>query len=269
MYFVVDTLGLMNKPVIFISDLHLDPSQPDITERFTQFVERYGMNAAAVYILGDFFEVWIGDDDRQPFIQEIKTLLRKLTEHGVPVYLMHGNRDFLIGKRFCAQTGCQLLMDPTIIELYGKRVLLMHGDTLCTRDVKYLKFRKKVRNKWIQRLYLALPLRLRQTIAQKMREGSNQHVDNIDAATMDVDYRYVEELIDQYEADLMIHGHTHRPQIVQHPNKKKKQRRYVLGAWHQDGWMIEASQLGFRLMKLNLYARNVTKIRRISAVYVW
>ena len=153
------------RKTLFVSDLHLDESQPEITTQFLQLLHQLQPSVDALYILGDLFESWIGDDYEVPHYQQIITALKSVTARGTPIYFLYGNRDFLIGKKFLRETGCQLLPDETKIFLYGQPVLLMHGDTLCTKDIAYMKARKKMRNRYLQTLFLLLPLSVRINIA--------------------------------------------------------------------------------------------------------
>ena len=155
----------MVKKTLFISDLHLSAEQPAMAELFIQSLTSAGNEVDAIYILGDLFETWIGDDDFSIFNQQIKKALFSVTQRGIPVYILHGNRDFLLGKRFLSETGCHLLPDESIVTVYDTPVLLMHGDTLCTRDITYLKSRRLMRNRLIQFLFLCLPLSWRQKLA--------------------------------------------------------------------------------------------------------
>jgi UDP-2,3-diacylglucosamine hydrolase len=169
--------------VLFISDLHLDGSRPDITGQFLEFMEREGRQARALYILGDLFEAWIGDDDPDPDKQRVLRALREATDRGVECYVMHGNRDFLIGKRFCDITGARLLPDGTLIQLFERRVLLMHGDTLCIDDPAYQRLRRIVRNPVVQWIMRRLTLRQRQQLAERMRAGSKAHINAAERAS--------------------------------------------------------------------------------------
>ena len=217
---------------LFISDLHLDPSEPAITQAFKDTLAGPAKQADALYILGDLFEAWIGDGDNSPFNRDIIAALHDFTENTkIPTYFMRGNRDFLIGNNFAKQTGITLLEDPTLITLYGKRVLLLHGDSLCTLDTHYQAFRKKREGLLFKFITHATPLFLRRKIAQKMRERSKQHQRNIADTIMDVSPREVERFFKEYNADIMIHGHTHKPAI--HDN-----HRIVLGAWHETASML-------------------------------
>ena len=233
--------------ILFISDLHLDPARPDVAQAFFRFMEQQAPKADALYILGDFFEAWIGDDMQHEFIDAVKQSLRTLIETGIPVYLMHGNRDFLIGKLFTEETGCQLLEDPTLLELFGRKVLLMHGDTLCTRDVDYLAFRQMVRNPDWQKDFLSKSLAERLAIAQNIREVSKEKTGQLQYEIMDVTPSEVEKVMAEQDAQLLIHGHTHRPAIHQLEVNGKAAERVVLGDWHSAGWMLSFSEDGYKL----------------------
>lgn len=218
---------------IFISDLHLEVNEPQITQKFLNFLQQLSQ-IDALYILGDFFEVWIGDDDRNEFNENIKEALKAVTTKGVSVYFMRGNRDFLIGKKFCEETGCQLLKDPTLIDLYGVPTLLAHGDSLCTDDIRHQKFRAMVNNPLIQKLFLILPLSWRRKIARNIREQSKKHSKRLSNQIMDVTQTAVENLMEKYQVRQLIHGHTHQPNIYIFNLKDQNQnaKRFVLGAWH-------------------------------------
>lgn len=217
----------MNKHTLFISDLHLQVSQSKITDIFQYFIENQARKAEAVYILGDLFEVWLGDDDNTPFNNHIKSLLKSLTLRGIPVYIMPGNRDFLLGQDFASQTGCMLISDPLKIELYGKTVLLKHGDDLCTDDIKHIQFRNKTRNKYLQKLFLCLPLFIRRWLAKKIRKISTESNYNKPMDIMDVNPQAVKQAMETAQVSQLIHGHTHRPAILA--------ERIVLAAWHDQG----------------------------------
>tara|TARA_R110000868_G_scaffold8205_7_gene42762 strand:+ start:74316 stop:75053 length:738 start_codon:yes stop_codon:yes gene_type:complete len=228
----------MNKQTLFISDLHLDDKRPLIVDCFLNFLRHEARQADALYMLGDIFEAWIGDDDLTALNQKVIATLKELTEIGVKVYFMHGNRDFLIGKRFAKATGVQILPDPTVIDCYGKRILLMHGDLLCTDDVKYQAFRKKAHNRLLQWLYLSLPLKWRQNIADKARAKSKQHTGKTDLSIQDVNQTEVEHRMHENTVDLLIHGHTHRPATHELIVDNKPAQRLVLAAWHEQGQYI-------------------------------
>lgn len=223
---------------IFISDLHLEINEPDITQKFLNFLQHQAIQADALYILGDFFEVWIGDDDRNEFNEKIKTVLKNFTAKGTPTYFMRGNRDFLIGKKFCEDTGCQLLKDPTLINLYGVPTLLVHGDSLCTQDTRHQKFRKIVNNAFIQNLFFILPLSWRRKIARNIREQSKKHSQKLAQEITDVTPTTLENLMKAHKARLLIHGHTHRPGMHTFNLNGQAAKRIVLGAWHDSGNII-------------------------------
>jgi UDP-2,3-diacylglucosamine hydrolase len=237
---------------LFISDLHLEPARPDVAQAFFRFIEQEAAEAEVLYILGDFFEAWIGDDLQHKFVDRIKTALRALSDQGVPVYLMHGNRDFLIGEQFARQTGCILIPDPSVVELYGQKVLLMHGDTLCTRDVDYLAFREMVRNPAWQKDFLSKPLAERLAIAQNIRETSKEKTGQLEYEIMDVTASEVERVMTELGVSLLVHGHTHRPAIHQLQVDGKPAERVVLGDWHKAGWKLSFTDEGYELESFEL-----------------
>jgi UDP-2,3-diacylglucosamine hydrolase len=226
---------------LFIADLHLCAQEPAITAGFLRFLQREAVHADALYILGDLFEAWIGDDDPEPLHAEIAAALKTLQQAGTPCYFMHGNRDFLLGERFAQASGMTLLPEQQVIDLYSRRVLVMHGDTLCTDDQAYQEFRRKVHNTWIQKLFLALPLRWRLNIAAKMRARSQQTNQHKSEAIMDVNPQAVEQAMLHHNVHWLIHGHTHRPAIHPLMLSTGKAQRAVLGAWHVEGSMIKVT----------------------------
>ena len=235
---------------LFIADLHLSEQEPAITAGFLRFLQRDAYQADALYILGDFFEYWIGDDDPQLLHREIAEALRDLTASGVPCYFIHGNRDFLIGKRFAHECDMTLLPQETLLTLYGHRILIMHGDTLCIDDKDYQRYRRKVHNPLIQTLFLWLPLRTRLNIAAKMRDRSQMTNGDKSDAIMDVNPHAVIEALERNHAEWLIHGHTHRPAIhdISMPDGKLA-KRAVLGAWHYQGSMISVTPAGIELIE--------------------
>lgn len=229
---------------LFISDLHLTPERPAVSEAFFAFLDRQVADADSLYILGDFVEVWIGDDDPDPLARCLVEALRKLTDRGVGVYFLHGNRDFLVGRRFARATGCTLLPDYHLVTLAETRVLLCHGDTLCIDDQDYQRYRRKIRNPVILWLLAHLPLKTRQRLARRLRNRSLADNSNKPDNIMDVSPEEVDRVLAEYDADLMIHGHTHRPDRHQHRNGE----RIVLGDWLENGWYVRADESGFELI---------------------
>lgn len=224
---------------LFISDLHLDGSRPETTAQFLKFLAEEARGAAALYILGDFFEVWIGDDDDDPHHARVMDGLRTLTAAGVPVFLMHGNRDFLIGERFAGRTGVKLLSDPALVDLDGKPTLLMHGDTLCTDDLQYQRARRFMRNGLVQGIYLDLPLSLRRRIAAYARAKSQKDTAAKASYIMDVNQNTVESTMARYGVTRLIHGHTHRPAIHRFKGVDgTAMERIVLGDWYEQSSIL-------------------------------
>jgi UDP-2,3-diacylglucosamine hydrolase len=227
-------------PALFISDLHLTEERPEANERFIGFLEEKARAARALYILGDFFEYWIGDDDLvEPFNAVIAGLLKDLTQRGVQLYVMHGNRDFLIGEGFCAATGARLLEDPTVKEIQGIPTLLMHGDTLCTDDLEYQAWRRKARSPQFQAEFLAKPIAERRHAVMQMREKSKEVMQGKTAEIMDVNDDAVRQALRRHGVRRLIHGHTHRP--GRHPIDVDGQRgeRWVLPDWYGRGGYLE------------------------------
>lgn len=225
---------------LFISDLHLTSERPHITRLFFELLRNEARSADGLYILGDLFEYWIGDDAAEvlgyePVIREIA----ELAESGVPVYFMHGNRDFLVGDRFAADAGCEILDDLTVVDLYGEPALLMHGDSLCTDDVEHQKFRATVNDPDWQRFFLAKPVEERMQMAESAREESRSHKDSVTMEIMDVNAGAVRRTLDEYGVRLLIHGHTHRPAV--HDDKPGGTRRIVLGDWYEQSSILRCT----------------------------
>lgn len=232
--------------ILLISDLHLEQERPDISRAFLQFLETRAIHADALYILGDFFEVWIGDDAISPFQRSIAKALRQLSERGTRIYLMHGNRDFLIGKAFCQEAGCTLLPDPCVIELNGERVLLMHGDSLCTQDIGYMKLRRWLRNPIMQFVLRNLPLRTRQKLARKLRNESQTQTRMKASEIVDVTPDEVPRVMAANRVRTLIHGHTHRPATHKLLVNDEPAQRIVLGDWDKQGWALEVTRQGLQ-----------------------
>jgi UDP-2,3-diacylglucosamine hydrolase len=235
---------------LLISDLHLDPTAPGIARQFTEFLRGPARAARALYILGDLFEVWLGDDDPDPAVRAIVGELRALTDAGVPLYVMHGNRDFLLGSRFAADTGGTLLADGTIVEMHGERVLLLHGDVLCTADTGYQRLRRWLRNPLSLFVLRHLSLEARRGIAHRLRSGSQMHVGTTPAEIMDVTPAAVVATLRRAGVRTMVHGHTHRPAIHRLAVDGLPARRMVLGDWYTQGSVLEWRDDGVDLRAL-------------------
>jgi len=235
---------------LFISDLHLDPATPAIARQFLRFLDGQARGAGALYILGDLFEVWLGDDDPDPAAREIVNALRALTAAGVPCFFMHGNRDFLVGERFARETGCRLLEDGTVVEVSGERILLMHGDALCTDDRGYQRLRRIVRNPVMQWVFRHISLEQRRGLARRLRAGSRVHVGEAAPEIMDVNDGAVTAAFRRAHVTTLVHGHTHRPAIHRLAVNGTAARRIVLGDWHAQGSVLEWGPDGVELRAL-------------------
>lgn len=238
----------MKSEILFISDLHLAWDKPEITKRFVNFLENRAVSAKALYILGDLFDTWVGDDDFTPPGKTIRAKLKQLTASGTRVFLQLGNRDFLIGQAFCADTGATLLDDYTVIDLFGEPVLLMHGDLLCTDDHAYQAFRLKARSADWQNNVLGKPLFLRLLAARWYRLRSFFHKQKKSQEIMDVNQGTVIETMSKYKCLRLIHGHTHRPHIHTLKIHGKSAQRFVLADWTKDkGETLVWDENGFRV----------------------
>jgi UDP-2,3-diacylglucosamine hydrolase len=231
---------------LFISDLHLDPREQHTVRLFLDFVEREAVRASALYILGDLFEAWIGDDDDDPALAPILAALARLRDAGVPCAVMHGNRDFLLGARFTALTGCRLLGDYETIVVDGEPVLLTHGDLLCTDDTRYMTLRAQLRSADWQRTFLAKPLAERRTIAAELRRMSASEIAAKAEDIMDVNQTTVERTMRAHGVRRLLHGHTHRPAVHRFELDGAPATRIVLGAWHDGVSVVRWGADGFR-----------------------
>ena len=237
---------------LFISDLHLDPERPAVTELFLTLLATRARSADALYILGDLFEAWIGDDDASPMNQAVCKALKQCATAGTPVFVMHGNRDFLLGTQFAADSGCTLLDDPARVDLYGIPTLLMHGDMLCTDDKQYMSFRAMVRNREWQQALLSKSLQERQVIASEMRASSREQTDGKPESIMDVNADAVAAAMTDHGVHRLIHGHTHRPACHELVISERPAQRIVLGDWYEQGSLLECTENGCRLETLQL-----------------
>ena len=237
---------------LFISDLHLDDSRRPVTQAFLEFLQHEAISCDALYILGDLFEAWIGDDDHTALSQEVIAALAALATSGVPRYIMHGNRDFLIGEAFCRAAGCKLLVDPSVVEFYGQTTLLMHGDSLCTGDAEYMAFRAKMRNPAVQQQLLSKPLSERRQIADQLRAGSASANSNKAEDIMDVSADEVVRQMQQCNTRRLIHGHTHRPATHSVALPEGDAQRIVLGDWGEKLWFLDLRPDGLELVQRDI-----------------
>lgn len=230
----------------FISDIHLNEGSELQSELLLNFLRTQGPTADAIYILGDLFALWLGDDLNELYSLPLIATLKNLSVQGVPLYFMHGNRDFLAGSKFCKLTGCVLLQDPCVVNLYGSQVLLTHGDLLCTADRNYQRFRHIVQNRFIKTLFLKLPITIRKKLAYWIKSRVNNKVAE-SAEIYDVVPASATQWFKKYDVKLMIHGHTHKPAI--HNNDSKT--RIVLGDWNNvSAKILSYNSNGYELLDL-------------------
>ena len=246
-------------PTLFVSDLHLDGSRPAATEAFLAFLEHEARHAAALFILGDLFEAWVGDDDDAEPGASVATALARLSSAGVPLYFMRGNRDFLLGEAYARRCGMRLLPDPCMVSLHDEPVLLMHGDLLCTDDVAYQAFRRQVRDPSWQQAFLAQPLAARQAFAAQARDASREHHAAVTATGQaegitDVSAATVEATFARFGVGRIIHGHTHRPAVHALQVDGRACTRIVLGDWYEQGSVLRLGVEGYSLDRLPLGA---------------
>jgi UDP-2,3-diacylglucosamine hydrolase len=235
---------------LFISDLHLDGARPHIVELFIDFLRDQASRADALYILGDLYDYWIGDDDPTAELQLTIEALATLGNRGVATYFIHGNRDFLIGREFSKRSGCRLLPEAAVIDLYGEPTLIMHGDTLCTDDKAYQAFRVGIRNPIVRGILVSLSVKMRRKIASHLR-GKSQHATGIKAAEiMDVNQQAVEDAMNKHGVHRLIHGHTHRPAVHEFEIDGSRATRIVLGDWYEQGSVLRCTPQDCRLTSL-------------------
>jgi UDP-2,3-diacylglucosamine hydrolase len=234
----------------FISDLHLSADRDDINQCLFTFLSEQAPKADALYVLGDLFEVWIGDDDQNSFTLNIAKAFHALSQSGVPVYFIHGNRDFLIRQRFAKQADFKILPEQMVIDLYGEPTLIMHGDELCTKDTEYQAFRKKARSWWWPRIMLSLPLSTRRKLAQKGRATSKQKQSKLSQEIMDVTPEEVVNYMQRFAVKRLVHGHTHRPAIHELTINEQSAQRIVLGDWYEQGSVLKVSKDSIDLMSM-------------------
>ncbi len=235
---------------LFVSDLHLDAERPQATEQFLAFLSTHAAQAEALYILGDLFEAWIGDDDPESEKARVCAALRELTSRGVPCFILHGNRDFLLSRGFCERTGSSLLPDPVVVELAGERVLLTHGDALCIDDHAYQELRSAVRSHAWQQRFLSLPVAVRARLAERARAGSRAHTARAVPHIMDVNSGAVAAAFRATGVRRIIHGHTHRPAVHELLVDGQPVERIVLGAWYEQGSYLHYEDGRYQLREL-------------------
>lgn len=233
---------------LFISDLHLSPGNPELTQLVVTFLQQQTTEISALYILGDIFNTWLGDDvvpeEYNPLIEQ----LHQLKKQGISIYLMVGNRDFMLGQSFAKRCGAELLNDPNLISLYGHQVLLMHGDSLCTDDISYQRYRLWSRNKFLQWWFLRLPRRFRHRISDKIKQKSREQKQNKTAMIMDVNNDAVLKTINKHDVKYLIHGHTHRPAIHQQTVDNRDFYRIALGDWHDQISYLKCDKHSLKLV---------------------
>ena len=236
---------------IFISDLHLDKDRPKVIKYFIEFLKNLESDIESLYILGDFVEYWVGNDDPGDGLEEVFGSIKKKS-NDIPIYFRQGNRDFMISQKFCNHHGIKFLKDPTTIELYGKKILLMHGDTLCVDDIEYQKFRAMVRSSSWQDEMLKKSLEERINLAKMLRAKSLSETNTKDEVIMDVNNDEVISQLKKYDVDMIIHGHTHRPNIHKVISEGKEYKRIVLGDWYDKSFVLKISNDKITIDKNNL-----------------
>lgn len=241
----------MTSPVWFIADLHLDPSQPSALRAFLTVLESSPV-PGALYILGDLFETWIGDDDDQPLGEAVAEGLRGLAERGCPLYFIHGNRDFLLGEDFARRSALQLLPEHTVIELHGTPTLIMHGDTLCTDDIAYQNLRRQVRSPAWQTAVLSRSLAERRQLAASLRTESEKALRDKPETITDVNTETVQRIMAEYGVQQLIHGHTHRPAFHDLTVNQQPARRIVLGPWYHQCSILQSDPQGCHFITRSL-----------------
>tara|TARA_Y100001980_G_C14483630_1_gene261713 strand:+ start:52 stop:777 length:726 start_codon:yes stop_codon:yes gene_type:complete len=236
---------------VFLSDIHISDQHPEISKHLEEFLLEEGSKTDTIFVLGDLFEYWLGDDDPNPSFAEIKNLLRKLSDKNISIFFIHGNRDFLIGESFAEETGCHILRDPHVIDLYGKKVLISHGDIFCTDDKEYQLFRNQTRDPAWKKFILNKPLAFRKNFAKKARLQSQEHTSSEKSKIMDVNEDEILKMYEKYNVDIIIHGHTHRPAIHDVFFNGRNCQRIVLGDWYEQGSILKCDETGFDLIELD------------------
>ena len=235
---------------LFASDLHLDAARPEITDQFLGLLAGTARDAQSLYLLGDLFEVWLGDDEPGALGERVIAALAALSGAGVSLFVMQGNRDFLLGERFCERAGASLMTDPTIVTIGDERVLVTHGDALCTGDTAYQRLRSLVRDPDVQRAFQALPVDRRRALAEQARAGSRAHLAEADEYITDVSQDAVERALQAAGVSILLHGHTHRPAVHRFRAGDQDCTRIVLGDWHREGSVLRWDEAGYELLRL-------------------
>lgn len=236
---------------VFLSDVHLDPSRPEVTAQLSAFLQALPETTEQLYIVGDLFEAWIGDDAPGEAGEHMMHALKTVTDRGVRGYFTHGNRDFLIGDEFARRTGLELLPDERVIDCYGTQVLLLHGDTLCTDDTDYQTLRATLRNPEFQANLLGMSVPQRLELAQQLRSASAAEMSNKTEDIMDANEAAVADALTRHQVDYMLHGHTHRPCVHRFNVNERRCQRVVLGDWFDQGSVAFWSESGFELQSLS------------------
>jgi UDP-2,3-diacylglucosamine hydrolase len=234
---------------LFASDLHLDPARPEVTEQFLGLLRNLEGESASLFLLGDLFEAWLGDDLPGALGETVALALRQLADTGTAIYLMQGNRDVMLGQSFCQAAGALLLEDPCLLEIHGSRVLLTHGDALCTDDRAYQRLRALLRDPDVRRNLLSLPEGQRRALAGEARAGSRAHQSRLSYEVMDVNPAAVEQVLRDADADVLLHGHTHRPGVHRLTVDGRERTRIVLGDWHSGSSVLRWDEQGYRLLE--------------------
>lgn len=236
--------------IAFISDLHLSAERPSSLSLFTDFMDKSGCLLESLYILGDLFDYWIGDDASHALgFASVEAALKQTTDSGTRVYFIAGNRDFLVGEDFATRTGVELLPDMTVLALDEQRIMIAHGDQFCIDDAEYFQARKQFLDPVWQQDFLSKPIAERKAIAIQLREQSEQSKKNKPVEIMDVNEDEIKRVLEVYELDIIIHGHTHRPYVHAIEHNGKSYRRYVLGEWKDDRSVIYGNQGKYYLKK--------------------
>ncbi len=234
----------------FISDLHISESHPEIGEQFVDFLTNRALKYKTLYILGDLFEYWLGDDDINPYLNKIRNALKDYTQSEIPTYFIHGNRDFLIGEKFSAETGIKILSDPTIIQLNNEDILISHGDLFCSDDTSYQATRKLTRDPKWQNIMLKKSLKERKAFALEARLKSKKHMKDLADDITDVNHTEIANTFKKFNLKTIIHGHTHRPDTHITKINNIDHKRIVLGDWYDQGSCLEWDESGPNLIKL-------------------